>query len=140
VITNILKSLKGNGPYSVDEKTLHNFLKVSAVRAATLIKNKKIDTIIFPKSSSHFTQAFVEEIGRALGSYPVNIIADALIKKQIKDIDVQKGDMTELINFEHPAFHTLKDATIKSLEKQIAKNIKANQAAGKGKLNSLVVF
>lgn len=137
VITGILKSLKGDGPYSVDPKTLNLFLKTTAKSAADLVKNKKIDTIVFPKSSSPFLLAFVEHIKNELNGHPVNIIADAIIKKQINDIDVQKGDMTELINFDHPSFHTLKDSTIKQLEKQIAKNIKDNQAAGKGSVISV---
>jgi hypothetical protein len=137
VITGILKSLKGNGPYSVDEKTMSNFLKTTAKSAADLVKNKKIDTIIFPKSSSDFLFAFVEEIKRHLAGSDVTVIADAIVKKQINMVDVQKGDMTELINFDHPSFHTLKDSTIKALEKQIAKNIKDNQANGKGAVISV---
>lgn len=132
VITGILKSLKGNGPYKVDERTLHNFLKQTAASAAELVKSKKIDTIIFPKSSSEFLFAFVEEIKRHLGGHPVTVIADAIVKKQIDKIEVDKGDMTNLINFDHKSFNTLKPATIKALEKQLARNIKANAEAGKG--------
>jgi hypothetical protein len=137
VITGILKSLKGNGPYKVDDRTLNNFLKTTAARAAELVKQKKIDTIIFPKSSSSFLFAFVEEIKRHLGGADVTVIADAIVKKQIDAVAVEKGDMTELFNFEHPSFNTLKPATIKALEKQIARNIKSNEADGKGRTVSV---
>ena len=136
-ITQILQALKGTGPLTVPEKTANNFLKNTAKHAAELIKAKKIDTIVFPKSSSAFLQSFVDEIRLQLGSHPINIIADAIIKKQIKDIEADKGDMTELINFDHKSFNTLKPATIKALEKQIAKNIKDNEAAGKGRVVSV---
>jgi orotate phosphoribosyltransferase-like protein len=131
-ITNILQSLKGSGPHDVSEKTVSNFLKQTATSAAEFIKTKKIDTIIFPKSGSDFLKAYIEEIQHQLGSYEVNVISDAIIKKQISDIELKKGDMTELINFDHKSFNTMKDSTIKALEKQIAKNIAANHDAGKG--------
>lgn len=132
VVTDILKSLKGHGPYKVDEKTRHNFLKATAARAAELVKAKKIDTIVFPKSSSDFLFQFVEEIKRNLGSANVTVIADAIIKKQIDQISLDKGDVSELIDFDHPSFNTLKSSTIKALEKQLVKTIKANAEAGKG--------
>jgi phosphoribosylpyrophosphate synthetase len=45
--------------------------------------------------------------------------------------------MSDFINFEDPKFNTLKPATIKALEKQIAKSIQDNQAAGKGNVVSI---
>lgn len=132
LVTDILKSLKTNAPYQVEERTRQNFLKHAAASAAALITAKKIDTIIFPKSSSDFVLEFVGHVKQALGAADVTVIADAFVKKQIDSISVDKGDMSELIDFDHPSFNTLKPATIKSLEKQLTKIVKANSETGKG--------
>jgi phosphoribosylpyrophosphate synthetase len=135
--TGILKSLKDEGPYNIDEKTVAKFLRDTAQRSAVLIKTRKIDTLIFPKSSSGFLLAFVEYIKYELGNYPINVIADSIIKKQIDDIAFQSGDIDGLINFEHPSFHTLQVSTIKALKKQIVRNVKMNSEAGNGKVVSI---
>ena len=132
VVTNILKSLKGSGPYKVSDATKEKFLKATAKRAAELIKVKKIDTLIFPKSSSSFLKEFVSFIKAELHGTDVTVMDEAIIKKQIDKVSVEKGDYSELIDFDHPSFNTLKDSTIKSLEKQIAKSVQSNIDSGKG--------
>lgn len=137
VVTDILHSLKGSGPYHVSDSTRDKLLKATAKRAAELIKVKKIDTIIFPKSSSTFLKEFVSHIEKELAGADVTVISDAIVKKQIDEVSVEKKDFSELIDFENPKFNTLKDSTIKALEKSIEKSIKANIANGKGSTVSI---
>jgi len=137
MVTNILHSLKGDGPYTVADSTRQKLLKATAQRTAALVRQKKIDTIIFPKSSSPFLKEFVGYIKQELGNANVTVMDEAIIKKQIDAVSVEKKDFSELIDFENPKFNTLKPATIKALEKQIETSIKANAENGKGNTISM---
>jgi len=137
MVTNILHALKGEGPYKVADATRQKLLKATAKRTAALVLQKKVDTIIFPKSSSPFLKEFVGYVKQELGSADVTVMDEAIIKKQIDAISVEKKDFSELIDFENPKFNTLKPATIKALEKQIETSIKANAEKGKGNTISM---
>jgi hypothetical protein len=118
--TEILKSLKGSGPYKVNEKQFA--LLMSQVKSAVsiLVKRIKPDIIIYPKSKSPLLQKFVDEIHAA---YPIaEVLSDAFIKKAFTAEDVEP-----LINTEHPMwakFSSENPAAVKELKRSLKSQIK----------------
>lgn len=135
-ITNLLKSIKGNGPYEMDSASYKALLNAAAGSAAQIIDSRNISTIVYPKSSSDFVADFIQVLKDKLGD-KVNILPDVIVKKQIDQVSVDKGDVTELFNLDHPQFNTLDKASLKSLEKSLLTSIKDNQSAGKGNIVSM---
>ena len=60
--TKILKSLKGQGPYRVENKQFEHFMNEIKDAASIIVKRFSPDIIIFPKSKSEFLKHFVAEV------------------------------------------------------------------------------
>lgn len=93
--TNLLSSLKGRGPYKINEKQLEAFFKQVNLASTQLVHNVNPDIIIYPKSSSTLTAKFVESLSNLAPK--AKILPDAFIKSLLKAEDV-----TPLINTSHP--------------------------------------
>lgn len=95
VSTDMLKSLKGSGPYKVNDKQLANFMSQVKSAAAVLVKRVKPDIIIYPKSRSPLLKQFVDDL---VSAYPTaEILSDRFIKSVLNAEDVEP-----LINTSHP--------------------------------------
>jgi phosphoribosylpyrophosphate synthetase len=130
VTTSILKAIKGqDGPYKMDEKTRLKFIQDAAKYAAKLVSSKKIDLILYPKSSSDLDARFVEEIVKLTN---VAILPDAAVKKQIEIRDDNMQDMSVFLDVDNPDFFKLSTKSIKALEQALIRSVRKNQESGKG--------
>jgi hypothetical protein len=120
VSTNILKSLKGKGPYKVNEKQFSTLLQQVKQHAGIALKRIKPDVIIYPKSSSPLLKQFVDEIHDA---YPhAEILEERFVKKLLDAEDVEP-----LINTGHPdwkKFSTEHPDQVELLKKNLKYQIK----------------
>lgn len=142
VTVEIVKSLKGKGDYFIDEKTYVAFLKKSATRIREFIKASGYDTIIYPRSSSPLVDNLVSELRAQINTNSITFLTDTFLKKKIKDVSdaadkVTAIDVTELFDFDNPAFDKLSADSLISLEKNLVKIINDNIKAGEGATVSL---
>jgi len=95
VSTDILKSLKGKGPYKVNPKQWESLLKQVKQHASVFVKRFKPDVIIYPKSSSPLVKQFVDQVHSA---YPSAELLDERFVKKVIDAE----NLEPLINTSHP--------------------------------------
>lgn len=118
--TKLLTSLKGKGPYQVNEKQLDQLLTGVVTAAKKFIDHFDPEVIIYPKSSSKLVTLFVEKLKHA---YPKIKIADEGFVKKI----LKAGDEEALINTEHPdwkKFATEHPDAVAELKKSLLRHIK----------------
>jgi hypothetical protein len=118
--TNILKSLKGKGPYDVDQKQLASLMANAKTASAGLIKKLKPDVIIYPKSSSPLVKLFVDQLSTLAPN--AKVLSDAFIKKALDAEDVEP-----LINKNHPQWEKFAKSSPKAvheLEMSLKRQIK----------------
>ena len=73
--TKLLSSLKGKGPYSMDDLKRHKFLEETAAYIAQHLKALKPDVITAPRSSSNLLHEFADLLSRKLGIEEVHLNA-----------------------------------------------------------------
>lgn len=118
--TKLLTSLKGKGPYTVNQKILDQLMTGVVGASKKILEHLDPDVIIYPKSSSDLTKTFAEKLKAA---YPkIQVVDEGFVKKMLK-----AGDEEAMINTSHPDWKKFveehpKDAANlkKSLATQIA--------------------
>lgn len=126
ISTDILKSLKGRGPYKVDEKQYDHFMSQVKAAASMFIKTVKPDVIIYPKSSSQLLKQFVDEVAE---SYPTaKVVSDSFIKVALNAEDVEP-----LINTKHPDWEKFAEENPKAV-KELKRSLKVQITKGSGEL------
>jgi hypothetical protein len=108
--SNILKSLKGKGPAKVNGKQFEIFMKQVRESAAKVVNRVNPDVIIYPKSSSEFLKAFVDEIKAS--STSAIVLSDQFVKKTLDAENVEP-----LINTDHPDWEKFERDHPKEVEK-----------------------
>lgn len=73
--TDLLSSIKGRGPFTVDDLRRHKFLEETASYIAKYLKDLAPDVITAPKSSSNLLHEFAEILARKLGIENVHLAA-----------------------------------------------------------------
>lgn len=123
VSTNILKSLKGGGPYKVNDKQFESLMKQVRTATSTLVKRFKPDVIIYPKSKSPLVKYFVDEIS---SEYPSAEVLSDRFMKTILDAE----NVEPLINTSHPEWKKFAEENPKlviSLKKDLKRQIKGGE-------------
>jgi len=118
VSTDILKSLKGSGPYKVDDRQFSHFMEQVKAAAAGIVRKVKPDIIIYPKSRSPLVKQFVDEIAK---NYPsAEVLTDSFIKSVLNAEDIEP-----LINTKHPDWEKFAESNPKAVKqlKQQLKNL-----------------
>jgi hypoxanthine phosphoribosyltransferase len=119
VSTDILKSLKGSGPYPVDDKQYQHFMSHVKATSAIFIRHVKPDIILYPKSSSPLLKQFVDEVAKGYPS--AEVLSDAFIKSALNAEDVEP-----LINVDHPdwaKFAKENPKEVVALKRSLKKNL-----------------
>lgn len=93
--TKLLTSLKGKGPYVVNEKQLDTLLNQIVGACKKIINDVDPEVIIFPKSSSELLKKFVDKLTAAYPS--IKVVDEGFVKKVLA-----AGDEEALINKQHP--------------------------------------
>lgn len=118
--TKLLTSLKGKGPYEVNDKIINQLLVGVVGASKQIINHLDPSVIIYPKSSSDLTKMFVDKLKAA---YPKIKVADeAFVKKVLK-----AGDEEALVNTAHPDWKKFSDENpdaVSELKKSLARHIK----------------
>jgi hypothetical protein len=118
--TKLLTSLKGKGPYQVNDKILDQFLTGVVGASKKIIDHLDPTVIIYPKSSSDLLKKFVEKLKSA---YPnIKVADEAFIKTVLK-----AGDEEAMINTAHPDWKKFAEENpeaVSDLKKSLARNIK----------------
>ncbi len=118
--SDILKSLKGGGPYKVNDKQFASLMAQVKEASTKLIKQAKPDVIIYPKSRSPLVKKFVDEIASI---YPTaKVLPDSFVKSVLSAEDVEP-----LINKKHPAWKKFAEENPKAvheLEMSLKRQIK----------------
>lgn len=118
--TKLLTSLKGKGPYVVNDKQIHQLLAGVIGASKQVMTSLKPDVILYPKSSSPLVKQFVDAIHQA---YPnIEILDDAFVKKVL-----QAGDEEALLNTSHPDWKKFADENpdaVIELKKTLKRHIK----------------
>jgi len=126
ISTDILKSLKGRGPYKVDEKQYAHFMSQVKSAASMFIRNIKPDVIIYPKSSSSLLKQFVDEVSK---TYPsAEVLSDSFIKVALNAENVEP-----LINTNHPDWVKFAEENPKAV-KELKRSLKGQILKGSGEL------
>lgn len=123
---NMLKSLKGKGPYKVDPTQLDRFLNQSATWLRRWLKAHDIATVMYPKSSSPFLYDFIESLRKL---HPEIEFVQSFAKREVKSLDTEIDDF---IDTEHPDYEHLGVKNQKLLKQNIKQNIQKNIDAGNG--------
>lgn len=123
ISTDMLKSLKGGGPYKVNDKQFESLMKQVRSATSTLVKSFKPDIIIYPKSKSPLLKQFVNEVA---SEYPS---AEVLSDKFIKTI-LDAENVEPLINTSHPGWKKFAEENPKQvvlLKKDLKRQIKGGE-------------
>lgn len=118
--TKILNSLKGNGPYTYDDRQIKYLLEGVVGACKKLMSDLNPDVILYPKSSSPLLKRFVDLLHK---THPkVKFADEAFIKKILKAED-EEG----LLNTDHPDWKKFAEKypdTVIELKKSIKRLIK----------------
>ena len=118
--TKLLTSLKGKGPYVVNEKQIDQLLTGVVGACKQIMHTLDPDVILYPKSSSPLVKQFVDRLHKA---YPKVTFADeAFVKKVLK-----AGDEDALLNTQHPdwkKFAAENPDAVEDLKKTLKRHIK----------------
>lgn len=123
ISSDILKSLKGSGPYKVNQKQFDSLMYQLKSAASILIKRIKPDVIIYPKSSSPLLTKFVNEIA---STYPT---AEVLSDRFIKSI-LDAENIEPLINTSHPDWKKFSEEhpdQVKLLKQSLKSHVKRGE-------------
>lgn len=132
----IIAALKGlNDSIEIDDRDYKRFIKDSVEYALTIIKHLNVNYIVYPTSSSPFLGDFIEALSAKLNN--IIVIKDAIVKKQLKNIE-QIAE--QLIDPDYYGIEKLTPEKRMSLIKQIIRNVKQNEANGKGSIITLKNF
>jgi hypoxanthine phosphoribosyltransferase len=121
--TQILKSLKGHGPYKVNDKQFDAFMKQIKTAASKVVSRVNPEIIIYPRSKSDFLQRFVNEIKNSASG--VEVLDNQFIKSILDAENVEP-----LINTNHPdwkKFSTEHPKEVEKLKKQLKSQIQAGE-------------
>lgn len=129
VTTNILKSLKGSGPYHVNEKQFAGLMKQIREAAAKVVKRVNPTVIIYPKSKSDLLKQFVDEVKASAPN--AIVLNDSFIKSALDAEDVEP-----LINTDHPDWVKFAETHPKDVEK-LKKQLKTHIQKGELELKKL---
>jgi hypothetical protein len=129
----ILKSIKGKGPYLIDDATYTRFLDFTVEKSVELIGRQNIEYVIYPKSSSYFIKDFIDLLEAKLPK--VVFLHEGIIKKQLEDTEEYVRD--NMIDTDYYGYTKMGPARITEIIKSIIRNIKKNDTAGKGKIITL---
>jgi hypothetical protein len=91
----LLSSIKGKGPYSVDQKQYDFFLEQVIESCTKLMSVAKPDVIIYPQSSSKLVGDFAKHLSLKFPN--AHLLSDVFVKKILKAEDIEP-----LINTAHP--------------------------------------
>jgi hypothetical protein len=127
--TKLLTSLKGKGPYIVNEKQIDQLLTGVVGACKQIMVTLDPDVILYPKSSSPLVKQFVDKLHRA---YPKVKIADEAFVKKV----LQAGDEDALLNTQHPDWKKFADENPESVE-DLKKNLKRHIKDGNLELKKL---
>jgi len=118
--TKLLTSLKGKGPYIVNDKQINDLLNGVVGACKQIMHTLDPDVILYPKSSSPLTKHFVDLLHKA---YPKITVSDeAFVKKILK-----AGDEDALLNTQHPDWKKFADENpdaVDDLKKTLKRHIK----------------
>jgi glutamine phosphoribosylpyrophosphate amidotransferase len=126
--TQILKSLKGHGPYKVNDKQFEAFMKQVKTAASKVVSRVNPDIIIYPKSKSDFLKRFVNEVKSGSS---IEVLDDQFIKSVLDAENVEP-----LINTNHPDWKKFSTDHPKEVDK-LKKQLKTHVAAGELELKKL---
>lgn len=118
--TKLLTSLKGKGPYTVNEKQIDHLLIGIVGACKQIMTHLDPEVILYPKSSSPLVKQFVDKLHKA---YPKIKIADEAFVKKV----LQAGDEEALINTQHPDWKKFSDEhpdAADELKKSLKRHIK----------------
>ena len=122
-MTDILKSIKGNGPFEVNPKQFEHFMRQVKDAASKVVKRSNPDIIIYPKSMSPFLKKFVAEVKASAPN--AEVLDDAFVKKTLDAEDVEP-----LINTSHPDWKKFAEEhpeEVKKLKRSLQTNIKKGE-------------
>lgn len=88
--TDILKALKGQGDFKMDDESLNNLLKRSAIFFYNFLKDKSIDAIITVESSSNLTTRFQDMLAAKFSDKTI-LNLPKVIMKDLTDIRLDLG-------------------------------------------------
>lgn len=143
VNTDLLSSLKGQGPHAVDPVKLAEFIDRTASHAAPHLKRLVNPTvIIYPKSSSTFTRQVVDKLSERLGA---KALTDVFVKRTFDLSGDKRQDLEAVekafIRREHPKYDTLSDESKKALLAGVYHKVKAGgSVSSKGLPKHLTKF
>jgi pyrimidine operon attenuation protein/uracil phosphoribosyltransferase len=125
----ILKSLKYGEPYQVTEKQFNWWLHDTVDwLTGNLLRSKKYDTVLVPKSSSYLLKAFANEIKKL--NPKLTVIEEAFMKREIKDIEAEIAD---LVDRDHPEYKNLNQENINRLFGSIRRELQKAESEGRPK-------
>lgn len=118
--TKMLTSLKGKGPYVVNDRQLDDLIQGCVNASRSIIQILDPDIIVFPKSSSMLLSKFVNKLQ---STFPkIKVVDEAFVKKVL-----QAGDEEAMVNTSHPdwkKFAAENPDAVDELKKSIARHIK----------------
>lgn len=120
--TDLLNSVKGKGPYVVNDAQLERFINTMAAACSSLMSRLSIDVIISPKSSSELVNKFVHALQK--NNNKLVVLTDAFMKRAF---DAEK--VGALINMDHPYWQKFSDnnpGAVSKLTRSLEKQIKDN--------------
>jgi hypothetical protein len=129
---NILTSLKGSGPYEMDDSQYQRFLDDSVEYAAKILSFEKTDFVVYPVSTSKLIKDFILALEKKLPE--IVFLHDMIIKKQLKDIDAHAEEM---LDKDYYGYAKLDDAKKMLTIKAIIRNVRKNEESGKGSILTL---
>lgn len=129
----ILKTLKGSGPYIINDVMYHSLLRFTVDYAVEVIGRQKVQFIIYPESSSHFLKDFIEMLEGKLSN--VVFLHEGIIKKQL--VATEEYVREHMIDVDYYGYEKMGPAKINDIVKSIIRNINKNDKLGKGKIITL---
>jgi phosphoribosylpyrophosphate synthetase len=129
----IISAIKGlSQTHHMEDKQYNWFIEDSVEYALTIIKHLNINYIVYPTSSSPFLGDFIEALSAKLNN--ITVIKDAIVKKQLENIE---QTAQQLIDPNYYGIEKLTPEKRMSIIKQIIRNVKQNEADGKGSIITL---
>lgn len=127
--TKLLSSLKGKGPYTVEQRQLEMLIKSCVEACHRLITLFDPEVIVYPTSRSTLVRMFVERLHK---HYPsIRFVDEAFIKKLLKT-----GDEEALLNTKHPEWEKFAASNPKEAE-HLKRTLKRHAAGGTLELKRL---
>jgi len=126
IVTEILSSIKGKGPYEVIDNSVNHFIDETAAWMGPILQSRINPTlVVFPRSSSGLTKRFAASLTKHFKN--AEMIEDAFVKNVINitgDEQKDRAMVGSLIDIDHPKFETLSKETVDELEKRLLSLLK----------------